>query len=81
MGGYDRLRIRRLGVRLPFDLYELDMRVKREFGAKSPPIPRPKRKPKMGPIKFLVVPIVVPASTQNHPSSTPRQPTRQEKTP
>ncbi len=29
---------------------------------------------------FLVVPIVVPASSQNHPSSTPRQPRRQEKT-
>jgi len=27
------------------------------------------------------VPIVVPASSQNHPYSTPRQPMRQEKTP
>jgi len=39
----------RLGVRLPFDLYELDRQGKREFGAKSPTIPPPKRKCKRGP--------------------------------
>ena len=30
---------------------------------------------------YFVVPIVVPASSQNHLHSTPHQPTRQEKTP
>ncbi len=37
------------GFRLPFDLYALDIEGKREFGAKSPPMPSPKRKGKGGP--------------------------------
>ena len=62
------LRIRRLGVRLPFNLYELDMQGKREFEEKRPPGPRRNETAKGDPPRSRYTPSFTPGFT---PSSLP----------